>query len=138
MTTIVWDGKHVYADSQVTFGSMKGTMTKVLRVPSPEGPAVVAVAGEVDILSRVVAAVASGDPVSPLVSGNSSVLVVKAGVCTVFSVKKSWTEEAPVFLGSGAPTARGAYYVSKSAAQALAAACATDLYSCGPIRKVRT
>ena len=138
MTTIVWDGKHVYADSQVTSDDMKSTMRKVVRVNSPDGPVVVAVAGEVHVLKNVLAAVKAGDPVEPLVNKNSSVLLVRKGECRVVSGKQSWPEDAPIFIGSGSAIARGAYHVGKSAAKAVAAACAVDLYSSGPVVKVRT
>lgn len=138
MTTILWDGKHVYSDSQVSGDEMKSTMSKAVRVNSPDGPVVVAVAGEVHILRKVMAAIKAGEPVEPLVTGSSSVLIVKGGECTVISGKKSWPEEAPVFIGSGSAIARGAYHVCKSAAKAVAAACAIDLYSSGPIVKLKT
>lgn len=138
MTTICWDGKHLYADSQVTGDDMKGQMTKAHRVASPDGPVFVAVAGEVHILNSVLAAIRAGEPVEPLVSGNSSILIIKGGECKVVSGKKSWPETAPVFLGSGSAIAKGAFHVSKSAAKAMAAACAIDLYSSGPIAKFRT
>jgi hypothetical protein len=138
MTTIIWDGKHLYSDSQVTGDEMKSTMAKAVRVNSPDGPVAVAVAGEVHILRNVIAAIKAGDPVEPLVTGSSSVLIVKGGECKVISGKKSWPEEAPVFIGSGSAIAKGAYHVSKSVAKAMAAACAIDLYSCGPIVKIKT
>lgn len=138
MTTIVWDGKHLYADSQVSADDMKGTMTKALRVSTPEGPAFVAVAGEVCIFRSVVAALKAGEPIEQLVTGNSSVLTVREGKAVVTSGKKSWPEDAPVFIGSGSPIARGAYHVSKSAAKAVAAACAIDLYSSAPITRLKT
>ncbi len=138
MTTIVWDGKHVYADSQVTQDDTKSTIRKVIRVNSPDGPVVVAAAGEMHVLRSVIAAVKDGRPVEPLVGGNTSVLLIKNGMCTVVSGKRSWPDEAPVFLGSGGSIAKGAYHVSKSAAKAVAAACAIDLYSSGPIVKVKT
>ena len=138
MTIIVWDGKHLYADSQVSADDMKGTMTKALRVPTPEGPVFCAVAGEIHILRSVIAALKAGEPIEPLVSGNSSVLLVKNGSATVVSGKKSWPDDAPIFIGSGSPIARGAYHVSKSAAKAVAAACAIDMYSCGPVTKLKT
>jgi hypothetical protein len=138
VTTICWDGKHLYADSQVTGDNMKSLMTKARRVSSPDGPVFVAVAGEVHVLNAVIGAIKAGEPIEPHISGNSSVLVVKGGECRVVSGKKSWPETAPVFIGSGSSVARGAYHVSKSAAKALAAACAIDLYSGGPITKLRT
>lgn len=138
MTTLIWDGKHVYTDSQVTADDMKGSMTKAVRVNTPDGPAVVAVCGEVDVLRPVVAAVRDGKAPDSHVTGNSTVLVVCNGAARVVSGKKSWQTDAPVFLGSGSGIARGAYYVSKSAAKAMQAACAIDLYSSGPVLKLKT
>lgn len=138
MTTIVWDGKHLYADSQVTADDMKGTMTKALRVQTPEGPVFCAVAGEIHVLRSVVAALKGGEAIEPLVRGSSTVLIIKDGQATVVSGKKSWPDDAPIFIGSGAGIARGAYHVSKSAAKAVAAACAIDMYSAAPIVRLKT
>lgn len=138
MTTLAWDGKYLYADSQVTQDDRKSTMTKALRVKTPEGFAYLAVAGEISVLYSVVTALQAGEPIEPLVNGNSTVLVIKNGVATVTSGKKSFTDTAPLFLGSGSDIAHGAYHVSKSVAKAVAAACAIDLYSSGPIVRIRT
>lgn len=138
MTTIVWDGKHLYADSQVTADDMKGTMTKAVRVQTPGGPVFAAVCGEVHVLKSVVAALKSGEAIEPLVGEGSTILLVKDGNASVVTGKESWPQDAPIFLGSGAGIARGAYHVSKSAAKAVAAACAIDLYSSAPIVRLKT
>lgn len=137
MTTIIYDGVSVYADTQVTSDELKSQLRKVHRVKTSDGPRVVAVAGEIAVMDAVIAAIKEDRPYEHLVTGNSTVLVVGPAGARVVSGKKSWPDTAPIFLGSGSAAARGAYEVCKDAAKSIRAACRVDLYSSEPVHRVK-
>lgn len=137
MTIIGYDGECMWSDSQVTEGELKAAVRKVFRVRTPEGYALAGFAGETSTVGPVLNALRCGFSVEPLVNGNSTVLIATSEGCRVFSGKKSWPDTAPIFIGSGSAAARGAYAVCGDVARSVKAACAVDLYSSLPIRKVR-
>ncbi|UUR56223.1 peptidase [Xanthomonas phage pXoo2106] len=137
MTTIAWDGKHLWADSQATQGDHKHTVRKILPVSTPTGPVLLGVTGDFTVLRPVLAALKAGEDYMEHVGKSATVLVVKDGALTVTTGKQQWVEEAPYFDGSGKALALGAYHASKSVAKAMAAAIAHDVYSSGPIVKLK-
>lgn len=137
MTTIVWDGEHIYTDSQFTESEMKSLGEKAWRIVTPDGPVVAALCGEFHREPAIRRALADGEPVEGLVGPDSSLLVVGRTEARQYADGKSWPVSAPVFLGSGSGPAQGAYYVAKHASVAIKAAIALDLYSSGPVRRLR-
>ncbi len=137
MTTIAWDGKHMWSDSQATQGHHKYVVRKIITVATPTGPVLLGAVGDFTTLSPVIAALKAGEAYEQYVGKSSTILVVKDGVLTVTNCKYQWIEEAPYFEGSGKSLALGAYHASKSVAKAMAAAVAHDMFSSGPIVKIK-
>lgn len=137
MTTLVWDGKAVYADSQCTYDDRKGVATKVFKVRTPTGRAVVAFCGDLSIREAVCACVGRGESPAPLVQDNSSVLVWSHTGVMLYCDGKGWPEEGPIFLGSGANWAQATYDLTGDGKRAVAMACKYDLYSGYPITTTR-
>lgn len=137
MTTLAYDGVFLYADTQVTNDELKAQMRKVYRIKGPEGYVSVAFAGDVSIIPAVLEALRAGTPIDALVSKECSLIVTTSKGARVYCGRKSWLEQAPIFVGSGSAAARGAYAVCKDVGKAVHAACEVDLYSSKPVHRVK-
>ncbi|AHB12148.1 peptidase HslV family [Xylella phage Paz] len=133
MTTIAWDGEYLYSDSQSTADNTKSKCVKLFRA----GKARLAFTGEVHRFPALVAAVAAGEDPLPLLGSETRMFHVLDGVLTIYDDGDSWTETAPAFAGSGSQFARGAHAAGASVAQAVRIAADLDLYSGGPVRRLR-
>lgn len=130
MTTIACDGKRIACDSQCTIGDMKGTVTKFWSGVVRGARVLVIVAGDIDKLTSVVAAVKAELPVP---SEECTVVVVRGGEITVHDDGKHWDMAAPYAAGSGETIARTAMHLGCDAVRAVRVATELDLHSGGRV-----
>ena len=135
MTTVVWDGKSLAADSQVTTGSVRGTAHKLAK---SKAGFLVAGCGDWPTVKMWINWVLAGMPPEqqPSSVSETSILIVDPrGRPTLFAdtpvasplPRKQWA------IGSGADIALGAMAAGADARAAVKIACKLDVYSGGKI-----
>ena len=139
MTTIVFDGKTLAVDSQVTSGSViVGVRNKIQDI----GGYFVAGCGNTDGIDLVIGYLLEGkEKPSGLSASDADVLFVKKNTGEAFRAFGDTLVMSrsviPFFGGSGAEIAQGAYQVCDDPIKALKAAMKLDLYTGGPINMVK-
>lgn len=136
MTTIVFDGKDIFADSQITCGNMKcGNMNKIVQLIDGS---FFASTGSIEDAELVINWLnAGGDGEKPKIDEDRFSCIVfnkdKGEYFTMYGKLVACKEPLPIFLGSGAEIAAGAYYSTDCAHSAMNAACELDTRSSKPI-----
>lgn len=139
MTTIVYDGKTLAVDSQVTTGSViVGVRNKIQDI----GGYFVAGCGSTDGIDLVIGYLLEGkEKPSGLSASDADVLFVNKETGEAFRafgdtlvMSKS---VIPFFGGSGAEIARGAYQLCNDPVEALKVAIKIDVFTGGPINMVK-
>ena len=139
MTTIVFDGKTLAVDSQVTSGScIVGVKNKIQDI----GGYFVAGCGNTDGIDLVVGYLLEGkEKPSGLSANDADVLFVKKDTGEAFRAFGDTLVMSkaviPFFGGSGAEIAQGAYQVCNDPIKALKVAMKLDVYTGGPINMVK-
>ena len=139
MTTIVFDGKTLVADSQVTSGScIVGLRNKIQDI----GGYFVAGCGNTDGTDLVVGYLLEGKEKPSCLSANDAdVLFVNKETGEAFRAFGDTLVMSkaviPFFGGSGAEIAQGAYQVCNDPIKALKVAMKLDVYTGGPINMVK-
>ena len=139
MTTIVFDGKTLAVDSQVTAGScIVGVKNKIQEI----GGYFVAGCGNTDGIDLVVGYLLEGkEKPSGLSANDADVLFVKKDTGEAFRAFGDTLVMSraviPFFGGSGAEIAQGAYYLCNDPVKALGVAMRLDVYTGGPINMVK-
>lgn len=133
MTTVVWDGKTLAWDSQITQGEIKLIGEKGRKVWTPTGEALVVCAGDPTCLGPVCAAVARGQDPAPVVPRDTSVIVLTRTSCTAYVEKTVETMTEACCWGTGSMAAYAGLHLGHNAAEACALACNVDLYSREPV-----
>lgn len=135
MTTIVFDGKTLAVDSQVTAGScIVGMKNKIQDV----GGYFVAGCGNTDAIDLVVGCLLEGkEKPSGLSANDADVLFVNKETGEAFRAFGDTLVMSkavvPFFGGSGAEIAQGAYQVCNDPVKALKVAMKLDVFTGGPI-----
>lgn len=135
MTTVVWDGKTLAADSQSTTGTVRGTAAKIAK--NADG-FLIAGAGSHAVVSQWIAWVMAGLPPDnqPASVDDSTLIIIDPrGRARLFAdvpvaqpvPRKKWA------IGSGSDIALGAMAMGADARQAVKVACKLDVYSGGKI-----
>lgn len=137
MTTIVWDGEYLIADSMVTQGDVKGSMQKIYKVDTPVGKRLIGFAGSVGIMQDVIEMVEKGLDPTQLVGEDSAVVIVSKDYAVCISDKENWKQQPPVILGTGRMAVLTALELGCSTEEAVKVACKIDLHSLGPIKKLK-
>ena len=138
MTTIVFDGKTLAVDSQVTAGSViVGVRNKIQDINGY----FVAGCGNTDGIDLVVGYLLEGkERPSGLSANDADVLFVKKDTGEAFRAFGDTLVMSkaviPFFGGSGAEIAQGAYQVCNDPIKALKVAMKLDVYTGGPINKI--
>ena len=139
MTTIVYDGKTLAADSQVTAGSaIVGVRNKIQDIGGYFG----AGCGNTDGIDLVVGYLLEGkEKPSGLSANDADVLFVNKETGEAFRAFGDTLVMSkaviPFFGGSGAEIAQGAYQVCNDPIKALKVAMKLDVYTGGPINMVK-
>lgn len=139
MTTIVFDGKTLAVDSQVTSGSViVGLRNKIQEI----GGYFVAGCGSTDCIDLVVEYLLGGkEKPSGLSANDADVLFVNKETGEAFRAFGDTLVMSkaviPFFGGSGAEIAQGAYQVCNDPIKALKVAMKLDVYTGGPINMVK-
>ena len=139
MTTIVYDGKTLAVDSQVTAGSViVGVRNKIQDI----GGYFVAGCGNTDGIDLVVGYLLEGkEKPSGLSANDADVLFVNKETGEAFLAFGDTLVMSkaviPFFGGSGAEIAQGAYQVCNDPIKSLKVAMKLDVYTGGPINMVK-
>lgn len=137
MTTVVWDGTYMVADSQVTQGDTKDSIQKIYKVKTPVGTRLVGIAGAISTAPDVLALVSQGLDPKALVPEDMQVMIVSKDYCLMITDNNSWKQAPPCIMGTGTMAAKAAFALGYDALTAVKVACQVDLYSSGPIKKLR-
>ena len=135
MTTIVFDGKTLAVDSQVTAGScIVGMKNKIQDI----GGYFVAGCGSTDAIDLVVGYLLEGkEKPSGLSANDADVVFVSKETGEAFRAFGDTLVMSkaviPFFGGSGAEIAQGAYYLCNDPVKALKVTMKIDVYTGGPI-----
>lgn len=134
MTTVVYDGKTLAADRQVTYGRTKQLGTKVYRLKD----VVVGICGDASKAIEVVDWLSRGSPkrgVPDDVGGMSLIMVsLETGECwTMTGSLSRFPCHPPVSIGSGCMAALAALHCGATAVQAVEAASNVDIYTGGGV-----
>lgn len=133
MTTIVWDGKSLAWDSQLTSGDVKLRGEKGRIVNTPNGEALVVIAGDVGCLDAVCAAVGRGiDPATLVPADTSALILLRSGLRVSEEGRTSPVSE-PGAWGSGMMAGYVGLHLGHKALDACKLGCAVDLYSNEPV-----
>ena len=135
MTTLVFDGKYIACDSQVTQGSTKLLAEKWVTCNLPDGtPALCMMAGTFSEGRAAVAALVAGGDVLSALGEDTTLLVAAKGTVTVYDSDSHWVEPGPYCVGSGGHFAYAGLELGLSADQAVDLAARLDLYSSSPVK----
>ncbi len=143
MTTVAWDGKTLAADSQVTFGNLVGSCTKVVKLSDGR---LLASTGMAEDHYQVkhwldtggLRATRNEDPKQPMLDKDYSGILIDADGAWVIQAnlirwpvpRKQWA------IGSGRDFAVAAMHLGKTAAEAVAIACEFDVNTSLPVAEV--
>lgn len=136
MTTIVFDGKTLVVDSQSTQGT---TICEHRNKISDIGDYWFVAAGDrhqIEAIKMFIIGVIE-EPKIDIESAEALIVHKETGVAEIIPANFArYVMSPPIFMGSGADVARGAYQVCKDPIKALEVAIELDVYTGGQINKI--